>query len=128
MNTLLTSGIAISVETSYRYDLSDLLSSSYFFNYTVTIQNKTPFDVQLLTREWYIFDSLNNARVVSGPGVIGEQPVLKSGEMYTYTSGCDLNSDIGEMKGFYTFLDLRTNKEFEVSVPNFRLEYPAKMN
>lgn len=128
MNTLLTSGIAISVETSYRYDLSDLLSSSYFFNYTVTIQNKNPFDVQLLTREWYIFDSLNNARVVSGPGVIGEQPVLKSGEMYTYTSGCDLNSDIGEMKGFYTFLDLRTNKEFEVIVPNFRLEYPAKMN
>ena len=76
MNTLATSGICISVETNYRQDLSDPTNASYYFNYTITIENTNPFDVQLLTREWYIFDSLNNARMVSGPGVVGEQPIL----------------------------------------------------
>lgn len=128
MDALTTSGIAISVETNYREDLSDIQSSSFFFNYTVKIENRNPFDVQLLSREWYIFDSLNNARIVSGLGVVGEQPVIKSGDNFDYTSGCDLNSDMGLMKGFYTFRNVETNEEFEVIVPTFRLEYPAKLN
>ena len=116
------------MQTQFRHDLSDIMESSYFFNYKIDIENTNSFDVQLLTREWYIFDSLNEARYVSGQGVIGEQPILKPGERYTYTSGCDLKSDIGIMKGFYTFQNLVDGEMFQVFVPTFKLEHPGKLN
>jgi len=128
MSTLITSGIQISVQTQFRQDLSNIVESNYFFNYKIDIENTNSFDVQLLTREWYIFDSLNEARYVSGQGVIGEQPILKSGERYTYTSGCDLKSDIGIMKGFYTFKNLVDGENFQVFVPTFKMEHPGKLN
>lgn len=128
MKTLTTSGVQISVQAQFRPDLSEVQSSSFFFNYRIEIVNQNNFDVQLLSRDWYIFDSLNDARVVSGPGVIGEQPILKPGEMYTYTSGCDLNSEIGKMRGFYTFRNLYDQEVFQVVVPEFTLEFPGKMN
>lgn len=128
MKTLVTSGVQISVHTHYRADLSEVQSMNYFFNYTIEITNKNAFDVQLLSRDWYIFDSLNDVRVVSGTGVIGEQPILKPGEKYVYTSGCDLNSEIGKMKGFYTFRNLMDHEIFQVVVPEFILEFPGKLN
>lgn len=128
MSTLTTAGIQISVRTQYRQDLSNIIESNYFFNYKIDIENTNNFDIQLLTREWYIFDSLNEARYVSGQGVIGEQPILKPGERYTYTSGCDLRSDMGLMKGFYTFRNMHDNERFQAFVPTFRLELPGKLN
>ncbi len=128
MSTLITSGIQISVETQFRPDLSSIINSEYFFNYRIDIENTNGFDVQLITRDWYIFDSLNEARYVSGEGVIGEQPILKPGEKFTYTSGCDLRSEVGMMKGFYTFKNLIDGELFEVFVPTFTLEYVAKLN
>ncbi len=128
MNTLITSGIQISVKTDFRYDLSEVVDSKYFFNYCIEIQNTNSFPVQLRSRDWYIFDSLNDARFVSGPGVVGEQPILKPGESFTYTSGCDLQAEIGLMKGFYTFQNMADGELFEVFVPTFRLEYPPKLN
>ena len=128
MNALITSGIKISVQTQFRADLSQVESSSYFFNYRIDIENQNDYDVQLISRDWYIFDSLSEARVVSGLGVIGEQPILKPGEKYTYTSGCDLTSEIGKMKGFYTFKNLLDGELFQVFVPEFNLHYPGKLN
>ncbi len=128
MNTLLTSGIQISVKTSFRTDLSEIIESQFFFNYRIEIENTNSFDVQLLSRDWYIFDSLKSARYVNGPGVIGEQPILRPGEKYSYSSGCDLQSEIGMMKGFYTLRNLTDGELFEVFVPTFKLEYPPKLN
>lgn len=128
MNTLTTSGIQISVKTSFRQDLSEVLESQFFFNYRVEIQNTNTYPVQLLSRDWYIFDSLSEARFVNGAGVIGEQPVLKPGEVFVYTSGCDLKAEIGMMKGFYTFTNLNDGEMFEVTVPTFKLEHPPKLN
>lgn len=128
MSTLITSGIKISVSTNFRSDLSEGLESSYFFNYTIEIQNQNDYDVQLLSRDWYIFDSLGDARYVNGVGVVGEQPVLKPYERYKYTSGCDLRSEIGIMKGFYTFKSLVDHSLFEVFVPAFKLEFPYRLN
>ncbi len=128
MSTLITSGIQISVRTQFRPDLSNIINSEYFFNYTIDIENTNGFDVQLMMRDWYIFDSLSDARYVSGEGVIGEQPTLKPGEKFTYTSGCDLRSEVGMMKGFYTFKNLIDGELFEVFVPTFSLEYVAKLN
>jgi ApaG protein len=128
ISTLTTSGVEIKVEPEFRKDLSQIENRSYVFNYSVYIKNTNPFDVQLVQRDWYIFDSLNEIRLVNGEGVIGLQPILKPGESFTYTSGCDLNSEIGFMKGFYTFRRLDDNENFRVTVPHFNLEYPAKMN
>jgi ApaG protein len=128
MNTLITSGIQISVKTDFRYDLSEIVESKYFFNYTIEMQNTNSYSVQLRSRDWYIFDSLDDARFVSGPGVVGEEPILKPGERFAYTSGCDLHSEIGLMKGFYTFQNMVDGELFEVFVPTFRLEYPPKLN
>lgn len=128
MITLITSGIQISVKTDFRYDLSEIVESKYFFNYTIEMQNTNSYSVQLRSRDWYIFDSLDDARFVSGPGVVGEEPILKPGERFAYTSGCDLHSEIGLMKGFYTFQNMVDGELFEVFVPTFRLEYPPKLN
>lgn len=128
MNTLTTSGVQISIKTSFRTDLSEVLESRYFFNYRVEIQNTNSFVVQLQSRDWYIFDSLGEAKYVSGSGVVGEQPVLKSGETFVYSSGCELNAEIGMMKGFYTFINMQDGDLFEVIVPTFKLEYPPKLN
>ena len=128
MSTLTTSGIQIRVNTQFRLDLSQITESKFFFNYRIDIENMNSYDVQLLTRDWYIFDSLNDPRYISGEGVIGEQPTLKAGEKYTYTSGCDLSSEVGLMKGYYTFKNLIDEEFFRVIVPTFLLEYPGKQN
>ena len=128
METLITSGIQISVSTSYRYDLSNIAAAQYFFNYSILIKNTNDFAVQLLVRDWYIFDSLNEVQYVNGQGVIGEQPILKPGEEFQYTSGCEIFSDVGQMKGFYTFKNQNDSSLFHVYVPKFKLEYPGKLN
>ncbi|MFN5031795.1 MAG: ApaG domain, partial [Flavobacteriia bacterium] len=99
MNTAITEGVQITVTTQFREDLSQIAGSQFFFNYLVKMQNLNDFNVQLIHRDWYIFDSLNEPNFVSGEGVIGEQPVIQSGEQYSYTSGCELFSELGFMKG-----------------------------
>jgi len=128
MKTLTTSGIQISVVTKYREDLSDIASAQYFFNYSIVMENMNDFSVQLMVRDWYIFDSLNEVQYVNGSGVMGEQPILKPGEQFQYTSGCEIFSDLGSMKGFYTFKNLHEGGLFHVYVPKFKLEYPGKLN
>lgn len=128
MKTTTTEGVKITVSTKFRPDLSNVLESQFFFNYTIEIFNHNSFDIQLLNRNWFIFDSINEPRVVNGEGVIGEQPILKPGQSFVYTSGCDLLSEIGYMKGFYTFQNLLTEKHFQVFVPTFELYFPGKLN
>lgn len=128
MNTAITEGVEIKVSTQFRPDLSQVNVGSFFFNYRVEIENHNNFPVKLLSRNWYIFDSLNDAEYVSGEGVIGEQPELKPEEQYHYTSGAELFSEVGHMKGFYVFQDLKTGREFEVNIPLFELVYPPKLN
>lgn len=128
MNTLITSGIRISVTTQFRQDHSSLAEFLFFFNYRIDILNENDFDVQLKSRQWYIFDSLNETTLVEGEGVVGETPIIKPGESYSYTSACQLHSEIGYMKGFYTFKNNNDNSLFLVTIPRFKLEFPGKMN
>lgn len=128
MNTAITEGIEINISTQFRPDLSSVEKANFFHNYRVTIENHNTYPVQLLHRDWYIFDSLNEASHISGEGVIGEQPILKPGEKYVYTSGSELFSEIGFMKGFYTFTNILTHTKFHVHIPLFELVYPGKLN
>ena len=128
MITAVTYGVKISVESIYRKDLSNAENGIFFFNYRVEIENKNSFEVQLLNRHWYIFDSLNPSREVKGDGVVGEQPVLKPGQKHTYVSGCDIHSEVGYMKGQYSFINLETNEIFKVPVPHFQMISTPKLN
>lgn len=128
MTTGLTYGVKISVESLYRKDLSNAENGLYFFNYRIVIENKNAFDIQLKSRYWFIFDSLNPSREVTGEGVVGEKPILKPGQKHVYVSGCDLHSEIGYMHGYYLFSRIDNSEEFQVDVPKFELFAKPKMN
>lgn len=124
----ITDGVEVSVSTQFRADVSHTSENSFFFNYRVNIENRNSFSIKLLHRDWFIFDSLNPPVHVSGEGVIGQQPELEPGESYSYTSGCELHSEIGSMHGFYTFLNQNTNEVFRVNIPAFDLVFPGRLN
>lgn len=128
METTITKGIKISVVSSFKSEYSNLLQNAYYFEYRIQIENKSEHTVKLIRRDWFIYDSLDLPRYVSGEGVVGQQPILSPGEIYQYTSGSDLSSEIGYMTGHYTFIDMETELEFPVYIPRFYLIFPAKMN
>lgn len=124
----ITEGVAVKVTTQFRADVSQVKDGSYFFNYRIDIENQNTFPVQLLHRDWFIFDSLNQPEHVSGEGVVGQQPKLEAGEIYQYTSGCEIHSEIGRMQGFYTFINLDSLEVFRVDIPSFQLLFPGRLN
>jgi ApaG protein len=128
MNTAISERVQVTVYTQFRPDLSVIEEGRYFFNYRIEITNNNNFKIQLVHRDWYIFDSLKESTFVSGEGVVGEQPFLMSGEHFVYTSGAELSSDIGYMKGFYTFKNLSNEVFFQVHIPVFQLIAPFKLN
>ena len=128
MCVAITEGISIRVKNNFVEEYSNIDKQKFFFKYTIEIENKSRFSVQLLRRDWYIFDSLNLPKIVSGEGVIGKQPILKPGESYTYSSGCEINSEIGYMTGHYTFVNMETKTEFPALIPRFDLYFPAVLN
>ncbi len=128
MNTITTEGVKITVTTQFRKDLSQVNESRFFFNYRIEMENMNESSVQLIHRDWYIFDSLNEPSIVSGQGVVGEQPILNPGQKYAYTSGCELTSELGRMRGFYTFKNQVTGEMLQIFIPTFDLVYPSKMN
>lgn len=123
-----TNNIEISVEAKFWPNHSVPRENHYFFIYYITIQNKSEFSVQLLKRHWDIADSNGDKRLVDGDGVVGETPVLEPGEKFEYNSGCNLQTDIGCMKGYYTFSRLIDGQEFRVTIPKFDLVVPSKLN
>jgi ApaG protein len=126
--TAITKGVLVKVNTEYREDLSTITEGVYYFNYHITIENQNSYPVQLVHRDWFIYDSLFPSVHVSGEGVIGQQPVLEAGEIFTYASGCELRSEIGAMSGYYSFLNLETKETIRVDIPTFHLIYPGRLN
>lgn len=128
MQTAITEGILISVKSEFLKEYSNVKENRFFYKYTIEIENKSGASVQLLSREWHIFGSLDTPKIVRGEGVIGDQPILKPGETYVYNSHCEMSSEIGYMKGFYTFTNLINKKDFLVQIPKFNLYFPAIFN
>lgn len=122
------SGIKISVQVSLNEDISIVEQSRFFFNYEISMENNNPFAVQLLSRHWEIFDSLQAPRKIDGQGVVGLCPILEPTHSFSYTSGCDLFSEIGFMEGFYTFLNLVNGETFQVEIPRFEMYFYGKLN
>jgi ApaG protein len=124
----ITQGILIQAEPEFNEVYSSEEKSNYVFTYHIAIHNNTNFAIQLLKRKWTIFDSIGVQSQVQGDGVIGEQPIIKPGEVYRYESYCPLKSDIGYMKGTYQMKHLEKNTIFEVQIPMFELIRPFRLN
>jgi ApaG protein len=96
-----TRSIKVTVKPFYLEDQSSPAENHYVWAYHVRIENQGPEIVQLRRRHWRITDGLGRVQEVRGPGVVGEQPVLKPGEAYEYTSGTPLSTPSGIMVGSY---------------------------
>ena len=118
-----TKGIAVSVEPSYLEAKSSPENSQYFWAYRVTIENQGQETVQLLNRHWMISNARGELTEVKGPGVVGEQPVLKPGEIYEYTSGAPLDTPSGMMGGAYQ-MESESGDRFDIEIPTFSLDRP----
>lgn len=123
-----TSGIKISVETTFEGTFYKNYKVHFAFGYKVTIENQSKDAVQLNSRHWRILDALNNMEIIEGEGVIGKKPVLKPGESHTYTSGCLLSSPFGAMQGHYNMVNLTKTNKFKVYIPSFKLSAPFALN
>ncbi len=126
--TQVTHGIQISVETKFQSEHSVVEHHHYLFSYRITIENKSEYTVQLISRHWNIFDSSSEHSEVDGEGVVGEQPILEPGEFFEYESACSLTSDIGKMSGTYLMERKIDKARFKVIIPEFELVVPQRLN
>ena len=123
-----SNNIKITTRVSFKAEYSEPDKNYFVFFYRITIENLNDFEVQLLRRHWDIFDSNGIKTVVEGEGVVGEKPVLCSGEAFTYESACNLESGIGSMSGFYEFMHTENGQLFQSEIPEFVLEVPYMLN
>lgn len=121
--TAITRAITVSVEPTYLEARSSEDGSQYFWAYRVTIQNQGSETVQLLSRHWMISNARGELTEVKGPGVVGEQPVLKPGERHEYSSGIPLDTPSGMMGGAYQ-MESETGERFDIEIPTFSLDIP----
>lgn len=118
-----TRGIRVTVQPQYMEERSAPEQNRYFWAYTVEIANIGETQVQLRTRHWRITDARGRVEEVNGPGVIGEEPVLKPGGAFTYTSGCPLTTASGIMAGSYQ-MEAASGERFNIEIPAFSLDSP----
>ena len=113
----------VSVEPAYLEEKSSPSSSQYFWVYRVMIENQGLETVRLVSRHWMIMNARGELTEVKGLGVVGDQPVLKPGESYEYTSGAPLDTPSGMMGGTYQ-MERESGEQFNVEIPTFSLDRP----
>ena len=119
--------IRIHVETAYLEGESSPEEGRYVFAYTVTIRNEGDTPARLLSRHWLITDAEGRVQEVEGEGVVGEQPYLRPGEGFQYTSGAQLQTAMGTMTGHYYLVDDHGTR-FEAARPEFLLSVPRTLH
>ncbi len=121
----ITRSLAVRVRPSFLPGQSDPANRRWVWAYQIEIENLGREMVQLLTRHWIITDAWGRVEEVEGPGVIGEQPVIKPGETYAYGSGCPLSTPSGTMVGTYRMTVIETRETFDIAIPHFSLDLPG---
>lgn len=127
VSTAVTDGIRVTVESSYVPEQSSPRGQRYVFAYTVRIVNEGLDDAQLKSRHWVITDGKGKVEEVRGAGVVGQQPRLRPGEKFEYTSGCVLETPRGEMRGSYQ-MERVDGRKFEADIAAFALSMPVTLN
>ncbi|RAU23826.1 Co2+/Mg2+ efflux protein ApaG [Paramagnetospirillum kuznetsovii] len=118
-----TRDIVVTVKPFYLDDQSSPTDNHYVWAYRVRIENRGGRTVQLMNRHWIITDGIGRVQEVKGPGVVGEQPVLRPGDGYEYTSGTPLPTPSGIMHGTYEMAD-EDGSTFDIVIPAFSLDSP----
>jgi len=119
--------ISVKTRTVYIADQSDPANDRYVFAYTISITNTGSVAAQLLSRHWVITDAADKVQEVRGKGVVGEQPHLRPGESFEYTSGSAIATPVGTMRGSYQMV-ADDGTKFDVVIPEFTLSMPRVLH
>lgn len=118
-----TDAITVTVEPIFLENQSRPQDHYFVWAYHVTIQNNSPKTVQVKSRYWHVLDAEGRIKEIRGPGIVGEQPTLKPGESFNYTSGTPLETPSGIMYGTY-YMITENGDDLDVSIPAFSLDSP----
>ena len=119
--------ITVTAQPQYVAEQSAPDAERYVFAYTITFENVGTVTAQLISRHWFITDSNSRVQEVRGLGVVGEQPLLQPGEKFEYTSGCQLETPVGTMRGTYQLV-AEDGTAFEAEIPEFTLSIPRVLH
>jgi ApaG protein len=119
--------VQIVAQVKHLAEQSDEADNRFVFSYTITLTNNGDSTVQLLSRHWIITDGNNQVQEVRGQGVVGEQPVLKPGQSFGYTSGTVLTTPVGTMTGSYQMV-AEDGTKFDAPIPQFVLSVPRVLH
>lgn len=119
--------IRIEVETAYLDHQSDPDEGRYAFAYSITIHNDGPVPARLLSRHWIITDADGGVQEVRGEGVVGEQPLIRPGQGFRYSSGAVLPTPVGSMRGAYLMVE-ESGRRFEAPIAAFTLARPGALH
>ena len=123
MYSNVSNSIMVMAQPIYLEEESLPLQNKFFWAYQITIKNKSEDVVVLRRRHWFITDANGTMQEVEGRGVVGQEPSLKPGESFTYTSGALLSTPSGIMMGNYQ-MEAASGEKFEVGIPAFSLDSP----
>ena len=127
----LSDQFSVTAQTSFIKEQSDSKANRFVFAYTIDILNNSDTPAQLISRHWLIQDANQKTEEIYGDGVVGQQPLIKPGESYSYTSGAVLETEMGTMQGRYFLISTSTenaNNEFEIIIPKFVLSVPRTLH
>lgn len=119
--------IDIAVESQYLSEQSSPNEGIYSFAYTITITNRGSIPTQLISRHWVIEDGEGDHKEIRGLGVVGHQPLLKPGESFQYSSGSQIPTPAGRMRGSYFFV-AEDGERFDADIPSFELNMPRVLH
>ena len=119
--------ITVQAVSHYLPEQSDEAGQRYVFSYTVTITNTGEDTAQLISRHWVITDANHRVQEVRGMGVVGEQPTLRPGESFQYSSGSALDTPVGTMSGTYQMMGADGSR-FDAVIPEFVLSVPRVLH
>lgn len=119
--------IRVAAEVAYLDDQSDPAKDQYVFAYTMTVTNTGNVSAKLVSRHWIITDADQHVQEMKGLGVVGQQPVLKPGESFEYTSGASIPTQVGTMRGTYQMI-ADDGHSFAADIPQFTLSVPRTLH
>jgi ApaG protein len=119
--------VKVTAQSFFLPDQSDEDNDQYVFAYTIRIENVGQVPAQLMTRHWIITDADDQVQEVRGVGVVGEQPLLRPGEFFEYTSGSSINTITGTMRGSYQMV-AEDGQKFDAVIPEFALSVPRVLH
>lgn len=119
--------ITVTAQATFVPEQSDEAAGRYVFSYTIHIANTGQVAAQLISRHWLISDAHEKVQEVRGLGVVGEQPFLRPGESFEYTSGTSISTPVGAMRGTYQMV-AEDGNSFDAEIPEFLLSMPRVLH